>query len=88
LRKRASTWARSLLDDTWSTGVSHCDTQGVTAWAHSPDMNIQLICPWCEDEVRFEVDEAEDELACSACGTRMAFAPDPVATFSLIYEAA
>jgi DNA-directed RNA polymerase subunit RPC12/RpoP len=51
-------------------------------------MNIQLICPWCEDEVRFEVDEAEDELECSACGTRMAFAPDPVATFSLIYEAA
>jgi DNA-directed RNA polymerase subunit RPC12/RpoP len=51
-------------------------------------MNIQLICPWCEDEVRFEVDEAEDELECSACGTRIAFAPDPVATFSLIYEAA
>ncbi len=53
-----------------------------------PLMNIQLNCPWCEDEVRFEVDESEDELVCSACGTRMAFAPDPVAAFSLIYEAA
>jgi len=51
-------------------------------------MNLQLNCPWCEDEVRFEVDEAEDELECSACGTRMAFAPDPVAALSLIYEAA
>ena len=51
-------------------------------------MNVQLTCPWCEDEVPFTVDEAHDELVCNACDTRMAFAPDPVATFRLLYEAA
>ena len=51
-------------------------------------MNILLDCPWCEDEVLFEVDQAADELVCSACATRMAFAPDPATTFSLLYEAA
>jgi transcription elongation factor Elf1 len=51
-------------------------------------MTIQLICPWCEDEVAFAVDEASDEIVCSACGIRTEFAPDPVATFSLLYEAA
>lgn len=51
-------------------------------------MNVLLTCPWCEDEVAFAVDETADELVCTACDTRMAFAPDPVATFSLLYEAA
>jgi hypothetical protein len=51
-------------------------------------MNIQLSCPWCLDEVAFTVDEADEELVCSACSTRMSFAPDPVVTFGLLYEAA
>ncbi len=51
-------------------------------------MNILLDCAWCEDEVVFSVDEADDELVCSACNTHMAFAPDPVATFALLYEGA
>ena len=51
-------------------------------------MNIQLICPWCEDEVEFEVNEASDELTCTACSTRTQFAPDPVTTFGLLYEPA
>ena len=36
----------------------------------------------------FTVDEASDELVCSGCATRMAFAPDPVTTFGLLYEPA
>ncbi len=51
-------------------------------------MNILLDCTWCQDEVVFTVDEADDELVCSACNTRTAFAPDPVTTFSLLYERA
>jgi hypothetical protein len=51
-------------------------------------MNILLDCPWCEDEALFEVNQAEDELLCSGCHHRMSFAPDPVATFSLLYEQA
>ena len=51
-------------------------------------MTVQLDCPWCQDEVAFEVDETADELVCIACGIRTAFAPDPVATFGLLYEAA
>ena len=51
-------------------------------------MNILLDCTWCQDEVVFTVDEADDELVCSACDTRVAFAPDPVTTYSLLYEAA
>jgi hypothetical protein len=51
-------------------------------------MNIQLTCPWCQDEVAFVVDESADELVCGACATRMAFAPDPVTTYGLLYEAA
>ena len=51
-------------------------------------MNILLDCSWCGDEVVFEVDVAADELTCSACNTRMAFAPDPATTFSLLYEPA
>ena len=49
-------------------------------------MNIQLTCPWCNDETDFLVDETADELVCSACAIRMAFAPDPVTTFGLLYE--
>ena len=51
-------------------------------------MTIQLDCPWCQDEVAFTVDEADEEMVCSACNTRMTFAPDPVTTFGLLYEPA
>ena len=50
-------------------------------------MNLLLDCAWCGDEVVFTVDETDDELVCSACNTRMDFAPDPVTTFGLLYEA-
>ena len=49
-------------------------------------MNILLDCAWCGDEVRFTVDAADDELVCSACNTRMDFAPDPAVTYGLLYE--
>ncbi len=49
-------------------------------------MNILLDCAWCGDEVVFEVNEAEDELVCSACNTRTVFAPDPLTTFALLYD--
>jgi DNA-directed RNA polymerase subunit RPC12/RpoP len=52
------------------------------------DMNILLDCAWCQDEVVFSVAETDDELVCSACNTRMDFAPDPAATFALLYEPA
>ena len=51
-------------------------------------MNILLDCAWCGDEVVFEVNETDDELVCSACDTRMAFAPDPATTFGLLYAPA
>jgi len=51
-------------------------------------MNIQLTCPWCLDDVEFALDEAEEEIVCSACATRMTFAPDPVVTFGLLYGSA
>jgi len=51
-------------------------------------MNIQMLCPWCEDEVPFTVDETADELTCDACRTRMAFAPDPATTYDLLYAPA
>ena len=51
-------------------------------------MNILLDCAWCGDEVVFEVNETDDELVCSACNTRMAFAPDPATTFALLYQPA
>ena len=66
----------------------HCDTLGVACRLHDPAMSIQLDCLWCRDEVAFEVDETRDELVCTACGIRTEFAPDPVATYSLLYEAA
>ena len=49
-------------------------------------MDVLLDCAWCGDEVVFTVHEADDELVCAACGTRMAFAPDPTITFGLLYE--
>jgi DNA-directed RNA polymerase subunit RPC12/RpoP len=64
------------------------DTQVVTSRGNDPRMNILLDCAWCGDEVLFSVDETDDELVCSACNTRMAFAPDPATTFSLLYEPA
>jgi DNA-directed RNA polymerase subunit RPC12/RpoP len=64
------------------------DTQVVTSRIHDLPMNILLDCAWCGDEVVFSVDETDDELVCSACNTRMAFAPDPATTFSLLYEPA
>ncbi len=51
-------------------------------------MDILLDCAWCGDEVVFEVNETDDELVCSACNIRMAFAPDPATTFALLYEPA
>jgi len=51
-------------------------------------MNILLDCAWCGDEVVFVVNETDDELVCSACNTRTAFAPDPATTFALLYEPA
>ena len=51
-------------------------------------MNIQISCPWCNDDLDFVVDESADELVCSGCATRVGFAPDPMTTFSLLYEAA
>jgi DNA-directed RNA polymerase subunit RPC12/RpoP len=51
-------------------------------------MTVLLLCPWCEDEVAFAVDETSDELVCDACGTRTLFAPDPSTTYNLLYEAA
>lgn len=61
---------------------------GVTRPAKNRGMTVLLLCPWCEDEVAFAVDEPRDELVCEACGTRTLFAPDPATTFSLLYEAA
>jgi hypothetical protein len=48
-------------------------------------MTVLLDCPLCEDEVAFAVDLVDDELICTACNTRMDLAPDPVATFELLY---
>lgn len=50
-------------------------------------MDVLLDCAWCQEEVVFTVDEADDELVCGACNTRTAFAPDPATTFALLYEA-
>ena len=63
------------------------DTLGVTQRAQHGDMNIQLSCPWCTDEVTFTIDEADEELVCSSCSTRMDFAPDPGVTYELLYAA-
>jgi hypothetical protein len=34
------------------------------------------------------VDEADEELVCGGCATRMDFAPDPAVTYGLLYAAA
>lgn len=51
-------------------------------------MTVQLDCPHCQDEMPMTVDEAADEIICSGCSIRMAFAPDPVTTFEILYQAA
>jgi len=51
-------------------------------------MTIQLGCPWCTEEVTFTIDEADEELVCGACATRMDFAPDSSVTFELLYAPA
>lgn len=51
-------------------------------------MIVQLNCPWCRDEVAFEVDETRDELVCTGCSIRTEFAPDPATTYGLLYEPA
>ena len=51
-------------------------------------MTIQLTCPWCTDEVTFTIDEADEELVCGACSTRIDFAPDPGVTYQLLYAPA
>jgi hypothetical protein len=60
-------------------------SRGVLSIRH---MNIHMTCPWCQDELPFVVDDSTDELVCNGCSTRMAFAPDPVVTYGLLYEAA
>jgi hypothetical protein len=65
-----------------------CDALDVTSHAHPAGMTVHLICPWCADEVAFEVAHDSDELKCSACGTSFDFAPDPAVTYALLYEAA
>jgi hypothetical protein len=64
------------------------DTRAVVEALDTPRMTVHLICPWCADEVAFEVDRDSDELQCSACGTSFDFAPDPAVTYALLYEAA
>jgi hypothetical protein len=61
------------------------DRLGVARPAQDADMNIQLSCPWCTDEVTFTINEADEELVCSSCSTRMDFAPDPGVTYELLY---
>jgi hypothetical protein len=68
--------------------ASECDALDVTSHAHPAPMTVHLICPWCADEVAFEVAHDSDELQCSACGTSFDFAPDPAVTYALLYEAA
>lgn len=64
------------------------DTQDVATADQHRAMNILLDCPCCQEEVLFEVDQTDEDLVCHGCNTRMAFAPDPVTTFSLLYERA
>jgi hypothetical protein len=58
----------------------------VTNGPHLRGMTVHMICPWCEDEAAFEIDEARDELVCGGCEMRTAFAPDPATTYGLLYE--
>jgi hypothetical protein len=67
------------------TPLTGRDTLGVTQGAQDGDMNIQLSCPWCADEVTFTIDEADEALVCGSCSTRMDFAPDPGVTYELLY---
>lgn len=81
--------ARAAPEGQGPSGGTSIATRKVSRTGPSmSDMTIQLNCPWCQEEVAFEVDETADELVCSACGIRTEFAPDPAATFSLLYDAA
>jgi hypothetical protein len=71
----------------WLEPLPGRDTQGVAQPAQDGPMTIQLSCPWCTDEVAFTIDEADEELVCSACAMRMDFAPDPGVTYELLYAA-
>ncbi|HET6380400.1 MAG TPA: hypothetical protein VFH63_05105 [candidate division Zixibacteria bacterium] len=51
-------------------------------------MTVQLDCPNCREEVPFTVEEAADEIVCGVCSMRLDFAPDPVITFEILYQAA
>jgi hypothetical protein len=64
------------------------DRLDVARRAQDRRMNFQMACPWCLNDVDFLLDEADEELVCSGCATRIAFAPDPVVTLGLLYEAA
>ena len=64
------------------------DRLGVADHAHDRRMSIQMTCPWCMDDAEFVVDEADEELVCGGCATRMDFAPDPAVTYGLLYAAA
>ena len=79
---------RKYASDLSGAVAFHRDTLGVARHAHDRRMNIQLTCPWCLDDADFALDEAEEEIVCSVCTTRMTFAPDPIVTFGLLYEAA
>ena len=69
----------------WRKPLAARDTQGVTQRAQDGHMTIQLSCPWCTDEVTFTINEADEELVCGSCSTRMDFAPDPGVTYELLY---
>ncbi len=90
LRNHANSNASRVRECPHAIGGGPCDrdTLGVTRATNNRGMTVLLLCPWCEDEVAFALDEPSDELVCEACGTRTLFAPDPATTFSLLYEAA
>jgi hypothetical protein len=68
--------------------ASDRDSQGVARHGQDRPMTIQLTCPWCTDEVTFTINEADEELVCGGCSTRMDFAPDPAITYQLLYAPA
>lgn len=81
-------FSHCLRKDASHRRVNDRDTLGVAARLESERMTIQLICPWCQDEVAFTVHDADDEIVCEACGVRSQFAPDSTITFDLLYAPA
>ncbi len=53
-----------------------------------PGMTIHIDCPWCAVESAFTINEADAELVCDGCSTRIDFAPDPTVTYDLLYAPA